>query len=179
MHRVHTKMTAIITLICFFISGCTAMTTISSKQSNVSLTVQEKTYLSLPAKDSFSVKTFGCHEFLVEKEGYEPLYGILPLDLSIRNLILDILFFTPLMFFNLRQVFPYYEIDMDKKSLRYSYDAIQWWETQIQPAESEYAKKYFKETGKKEAQLNPKKNKIDEDNKPSTEVTKENKNVSS
>lgn len=179
MRRINTKVTSIITLICFFISGCTAMTTMSSKQSNVSLTVQEKTYSSLPAQDSFVVKTFGCHEFLVKREGSEPLYGILPLDLSIRNLILDILFFTPLMFFNLRQVFPFYEFDIDKKSVRYSYDKIQWWETQVQPEESEYARNYFKETGKKEAQYLPENDKIVADNKLGAEITTGNNNITS
>jgi hypothetical protein len=160
MRRINTKVTAIITLICFFISGCTVITTtISSKQSNVSLMVVDRTYSSLPIQDEFAITTFGNYEYLAEKEGYEPLYGVLPLNTRIGHMVLDILFFAPLMLFNLREVFPYYEINIDKKLIRYSYDKTEWWESSVSPGESEQARKYFKEAGKKEVQYHPEKDK--------------------
>jgi len=163
MRIINTKVTAIITLICFFISGCAAMTTISSKQSNVSLIVEDRIYPSLPMQDEFPITTFGNYVYLAEKEGYEPLYGVLPLNVGIGRMVFDILFFTPLMFFNLREVFPYYEIDIDKKLIRYSYDKTEWWTSSVSPGESEQAKNYFKKAGKEEAKYQPKKDKSPSD----------------
>lgn len=156
MRRINIKLTSMVTLICFFISGCTAMTTISSKQSNVSLRIENQTFSSLPAKNEFPVTTFGPYVYLAEKEGYDPLYGILPLSVDIGSVILDSLLFAPALFFNVRYVFPYYEIDIDKKLIRFSHDGRQWWESNVSPEETEQAKAYFKEASKREAQKNPK-----------------------
>jgi len=67
------------------------------------------------------------------------------------------------MFFNLREVFPYYEIDIDKKLIRYSYDKTEWWTSSVSPGESEQAKNYFKKAGKEEAKYQPKKDKSPSD----------------
>lgn len=170
MRRFNTKTISIITLICFFISGCTAMTKISSPQSNVSLRIDEKKYSSMPLDDSFGVTTFGNYLFVAEKEGYEPVYGELPMDLKISYLVLDILFFTPLMLLNLYSVFPNYEIDIDKKIIRYSYDKTQWWELQIPIKESEKAKEYFKKADKQDNKPVAD-NKTVTDNKSIAEIT--------
>lgn len=170
MIKFNAKTISIVTLICFFISGCTAMTKISSPQPNVSLRIDEKKYSSLPMEDSFGVTTFGNYLFVAEKEGYEPVYGELPMDLKISHLVLDILFFTPLMLFNLYSVFPNYDIDIDKKIIRYSYDKTQWWELQIPTKESERAKEYFKNADKQDSKLVVD-NKPVVENKPVAEIT--------
>ena len=169
---INPKITFIFLLMFFIISGCSAITTISSKQPNVSIMVKDKSYSSLPMEDGFAVTTFGNYEFLAEKEGNEPLYGVLPRNFSVGHLVIDILFFTPLCLFNLFEVFPYYEIDMDKKLIRYSIDNTEWWDSYIQPHETEQAKEYFKKAGKKEGQNKFKTDKIVVDNKSNDEIIK-------
>lgn len=148
------KLRNIVSVICIFIfiiSGCTAMTNIKSTQPGVTLKVTDKSYSTLPAKDEFGVTTFGNYEFVAKKDGHEPLYGVLPLKINGGYLALDILFFAPACFFNLREVYPYYDIDVEKKMIRYSTDNNIWYDLFVTQEETEQAKKYYEDLkGKKE-----------------------------
>ena len=134
----------LIALVFIVMSGCTAMTTISSTQPGVSIRITDKSYVSMPVKDEFSVTTFGNYEFLAEKDGQEPLYGILPLKVNGGYIALDVLFFAPAVFFNAREVYPYYEIDIEKSLIRYGIDNMNLTDWKILPEESEQAIKYYK-----------------------------------
>jgi hypothetical protein len=126
----------------FILSGCTAMTSIRTTQPDVSLQIKDKSYSSTPVVDEFVVRTFGSVEFVAKKDGRE-LYGLLPLKFNGGYLALDILFFTPAMLFNLREVYPYYEIDFDKALIRYSKDNKYWYDQKIFEEETVLAQQYF------------------------------------
>jgi len=78
-----------------------------------------------------STTSFGNYEFRADAPGYEPLYGILPLKFNGGYLALDILFFAPAAFFNLREVYPFYEFDLDKKNVRYKIKPEDEWSTAV------------------------------------------------
>ncbi len=122
------------------------MTTIQSAQPDVVLKVKEKEYKAYPAADTFSTTSFGNFDFRAEKPGAEPLLGILPLKFNGGYLALDILLFAPAAFFNLREVFPFYEVDMADRVVRYRKDANQPWQVyRPTPEESKRAEAYFKD----------------------------------
>lgn len=64
---------------------------------------------------------------------------MLPLDLSGGNIALDILFFCPALFFNIREVFPEYEFDLSQRVIRYREKPTQPW-TEYRPTEAETAR---------------------------------------
>lgn len=101
------------------LAGCSAMTTITATQPNAKVTIVKSTGTEVPRTESFSTTSFGNYEFRAEAPGYEPFYGILPLKFNGGYLALDILFFAPATFFNLREVYPYYEFDLEKKQVLY------------------------------------------------------------
>jgi len=128
------------------LAGCTAMTTIQSAQPDVVLKVKEKEFKTYSAADTFSTTSFGNFDFRAEKPGAEPLLGILPLKFNGGYLALDILLFAPAAFFNLREVFPFYEVDMADRVVRYRKDADHPWEVyRPTPEESKRAEAYFKD----------------------------------
>ncbi len=74
----------------------------------------------------------------------DPMYGLVPLKFNGGYLALDILFFAPAMFFNLREVFPYYEFDSEEGVVRYRLEKDSDWTT-YKPtvAEIAHAKSFF------------------------------------
>lgn len=101
------------------LAGCSAMTTISTTQPGGSVTVYTSTATTVPRTESFATTSFGNYDFKAEAPGFEPFYGLLPLKFNGGYLALDILFFAPAAFFNLREVYPYYELDVEKKQVKY------------------------------------------------------------
>lgn len=101
------------------LAGCTAMTTITSTQPGAKVTIASSAATEAPRSDSFKTTSFGNYEFKAEASGHETFYGILPLKFNGGYLALDILFFTPAMFFNLREVYAHYDFDIAKKQVRY------------------------------------------------------------
>lgn len=134
--------------LCVFLPGvlaaCSATTNFTSPQKELAVRVRQKYYASLPATDKVNTTSFGNYEFKAEHPGAEPFYGVLPLKFNGGYLALDILFFAPAMFFNLRGVFPDYEIDADQQLIRYKAPkATQWTEYKPTQAEVDRARKYF------------------------------------
>lgn len=133
--------------VCFLaimLAGCNAMTTIRVAQPDAMLKIKEKSFASTPASDAFPATSFGQYEFKVAAPGREPFYGLLPLKFNGGYLVLDILFFAPATFFNLREVFPQYELDVEKGVIRYRQaDNAEWAEIKPTPAEAERARTYF------------------------------------
>ena len=127
------------------LTGCTAMTTMTGTQSDVSIQVAERAYASAPASDSFHATTFGNYEFRASRPGQEPMYGLLPLKFNPGYLALDILFFTPAMFLNLREVYPYYNFDLDKRVIQYRLKPEDPW-SELAPTDTSAtrAKNYFR-----------------------------------
>jgi len=121
------------------LAGCSATTTLSAAQGGTTIYVKSSAATDSPRTETYSTTSFGNYEFRAESPGYEPLTGILPLKFNGGYLAADILFFAPAMFFNLREVFPYYEVDLEKRVIRYRQKPDQPW-TEYAPTAAESAR---------------------------------------
>jgi hypothetical protein len=132
----------ILVVVAVFVSGCSSTANLMSVQSGTTVKVKNtrldasqqsgtgttnsaisnsgnmRNFLT-PREESIPTSSFGKYEFKAEHAGFEPLYGVLPRKFNPGYLTLDILFFTPAMFFNLSGVYPYYEFDLEKRVVRY------------------------------------------------------------
>ncbi|MEO7323191.1 MAG: hypothetical protein ABIW82_00010 [Dokdonella sp.] len=127
------------------LSACSSMTTLSAPHAGTQLLVKDR-HLTLPAHENMRGTSFGNYEFKASEEGFDPFYGILPLSFKGGHLAADILLFAPGAFFNLRAVFPFYEIDVEKSLIRYrasEHDA--WNEYHPKPEEIARARSYFED----------------------------------
>jgi hypothetical protein len=143
------KLLSVVMAVVFFISGCSTLSTISSTQPDISIRIMEKPYAPTPVKEELSVRTFGSYYFVAEKKNADSLYGIIPLYVKVGNIILDALFFAPLVLFNARGAYPFYEIDFEKAIIRYSDDGQNWYDYKIIPEESNDSKIYYEGLNKK------------------------------
>jgi hypothetical protein len=117
---------ALLIIATFSLAGCSTTTHLSSVQRGTVVHINDKKNIT-PAEESISDTTFGSYDFLVVKEGYKPLYGNLPRKFNGTYLTLDILFFTPLAFFNLNKVYHYYEFDLEKQLVKYKNNESDSW----------------------------------------------------
>ena len=101
------------------LSACTATTSLTATPAGTTIAVKTSSNAAAPRTDHFGATTFGNYEFRAERAGSEAFYGRLPLKFNGGYLALDLLFFCPAMFLNLREPFPLYEIDMDQRVVRY------------------------------------------------------------
>jgi hypothetical protein len=125
------------------ISACSSMTTISSPDSGTTFALKDKT-LSLPVSQDMKGTSFGNYEFRATETGSEPFYGILPLRFKGGHLAADIILFAPAAFFNLREAFPFYDIDVKNGVIRYKNKATDGWiEYKPKPKEAARAQNYF------------------------------------
>ncbi|CAH0526213.1 hypothetical protein [Vibrio hippocampi] len=126
--------------------GCSASTQFNTTQDNTALTVKdnEQFVVDFEQEHTYSTTSFGQYEFKAESEGYSAMYGSMPLKFNGGYLVADILFFAPALFFNLREVFPYYEFDVENKLIKYKNNEQDEW-TVYQPSQAEVdrAMKYF------------------------------------
>lgn len=137
-------------VICFSIlpilSACTATTSLQATQPDVTLSVNKNAAFAIDQAPSqtYSTTSFGQYIFKAETEGRDPMYGLMPLKFNGGYLAADILFFAPAMFFNLREVYPYYEFDIEQGAIRYKKKVNDPWITYTPtPAEAERARNYF------------------------------------
>jgi len=103
----------------------------------------EKPHAPMPIKEELSVRTFGSYHFVAQKNGADPLYGVIPLHVNAGYIVLDALFFAPLILINARGAYPFYEIDYEKAIVRYSDDGQQWYDYKITSEESDFSKNYY------------------------------------
>jgi len=108
----------------------------------------EKPSAPAPVKEELSVRTFGSYHFVAEKKGGEPVYGVIPLYVNVGYIILDALFFAPIVLLNARSAYPFYEIDLEKKNIRYSDDGQNWYNYAITSEEFDYSKIYYNNLNK-------------------------------
>ncbi len=102
--------------------GCTAKTTFTSTQPNTKIYVRVRSHerpMSPPASGEFRTTSFGAYDFKVVDPAGQTFYGSLPLKFNPGYMIADILLFAPGLFFNLREVYPHYEIDPERYVVRY------------------------------------------------------------
>jgi hypothetical protein len=126
------------------LSGCSAMTTMTSAQPETTMTVRGKALGKMPVKVDLRNTSFGNYEFRALRADGKAMYGILPLKFNGGQLAVNILLFAPASFFNLREVYAQYEFDVDKEVVRYrSTDEEAWAEMKPTAAEAERARKFF------------------------------------
>ena len=126
------------------LAGCSATTSFQSSPSDLSLRVNEGSPLNLAQSHTYPTTSFGQYKFKAEQPGQDPMYGILPLKFNGGYLAADILFFAPALFFNLREVFPHYQIDAEKQEIRYRKKPSEAWSVyRPTPDEIQHAKTYF------------------------------------
>lgn len=133
------------------VAGCTATANMNMIPENVKLKVNQdsEVTVSKTIQQKYYTTSFGQYKFKVTAEGHEPMYGLIPQKFNGGYLALDILFFAPAMFFNLREVYPYYEFDIEHNEVRYRKDESKPWRIYKPSAsEIEHAKKYFGEIAK-------------------------------
>ncbi len=123
--------------------GCTAKTSFTSTQPNTKIYVRERP-MSAPASGEFRTTSFGAYDFKVVDPAGQTFYGVLPLKFNPGYMVADILLFAPGLFFNLREVYPHYEIDPASYVIRYRQTSKQpWREYKASIKEEAGAKRYF------------------------------------
>jgi hypothetical protein len=118
------------------LAACSSMSTITAHDPGTRLLVKGKT-VDLPVTQSMKGTSFGNYEFKATN-GDNAFYGILPLKFKGGHLAADIILFAPAAFFNLRQAFAYYEIDVKDGVIRYKEKAGDPW-TEYTPKAEEAA----------------------------------------
>jgi hypothetical protein len=110
-------------------SGCTTTANFAAPQQDATVEVKQTTQSNLPRAEVMHATTFGNYEFRATRPGAEPLYGRLPLRFAGGNLALDILFFAPAIFLNIREPFAFYEFDLDQRAVRFRAAEKDPWQT--------------------------------------------------
>ncbi|MEK6806590.1 MAG: hypothetical protein AABY95_08070 [Pseudomonadota bacterium] len=123
--------------------GCTAKTSFTSTQPGTKIYVRERP-MNPPASGEFRTTSFGAYDFKVVDPAGQTFYGSLPLKFNPGYMVADILLFAPGLFFNLREVYPQYEIDPDRYVVRYRASAkAPWLEYKATLQEENGAKRFF------------------------------------
>ncbi len=120
---------SMLALLCLALAACASKTAINGAQRDITVQLKSSDSSTVPRNDKFSDTSFGNYEFQAKSANVQPFYGVLPLRFSGARLALDILFFAPATFFNLRSVYPFYEFDVEKQVVRYKRKASDEWRT--------------------------------------------------
>lgn len=126
--------------------GCSATTSLQSKNANVTLQMNHTSvsFAETPVQKTYKTTSLGQYKFRALKDGTAPMYGLVPLKFNNGYLVADLLFFTPAMLYNLREVFPFYEFDVAAGVVRYKKKADdQWTEYKPTPEEASRAQEFF------------------------------------
>lgn len=125
------------------LSACSSMSSFESPQAGTRLMIK-KDAMTLPASRDLHGTSFGNYEFEAREADGDPFYGILPLKFKGGHLAADIILFAPAAFFNLRSVFPFYEIDVAAGVIRYKEKrGDDWTEYRPKPEEAQRAREFF------------------------------------
>ncbi len=120
-------------------SGCTTTANFAALQADAAVEVKQTAQSNVPRAEVMHATTFGNYEFRATRPGAQPLYGRLPLRFAGGNLALDILFFAPAIFLNIREPFAFYEFDLDQRAVRFRSAEKDGWQT-YQPNDVDVAK---------------------------------------
>ena len=128
------------------LSACTATTSLRSSDPSLAVKINDDAPLVLknPISKTYKTTSFGQYRFRATQEGMEPMYGLMPLKFNSGYLAADILFFAPAAFYNLREVYPFYEFDVEQGVVRYKKnESDPWISYKPTAAEAERARAYF------------------------------------
>jgi hypothetical protein len=136
--------TTSVAFVALLLFGCVATTTLDSAQGGTTIAVKKSAQSAVPRTEQFATTSFGNYEFLAESPGFEPFTGILPLKFNGGYLALDILFFAPATFFNLREVYAFYQLDLQQRVVRYRRKEGDPWQVYVPTnAEAERGSAFF------------------------------------
>lgn len=92
-------------------SGCASWCKVTSDPPGATVTINGRYYGETPREFAIRSSTFGQYHIRLEKEGYEPLEDVMPKQLFVGRLVVDILLFWPAALFNAMgpMVYPPYE----------------------------------------------------------------------
>ncbi len=141
-------MPVLLTAAAMFVGACASTTTIDAGDEPWDVHIQTKDSFRID-QDAADVQiadtTFGRYAIKVSREGKEPFYGRLP-QLFVDERVLWDLLFPPLLAFNLRVVYPYYQIDPDAGVIRYrANETDDWLERKPTQFEIDHAKSFFRD----------------------------------
>lgn len=140
------KQLLVLPLTVALLSACTATTSLRSSDPSLAVKINDDAPLVLknPISKTYKATSFGQYRFRATQEGIEPMYGMMPLKFNGGYLAADILFFAPAAFYNLREVYPFYEFDVAQGVVRYKKnEGDQWISYKPTAAEAERAQAYF------------------------------------
>ena len=131
-------------LIVLLLQACSHTANFSSVPAEAEIKIG-KTQISgvAPQTGSISNTTFGRYPVKVQKDGYKPIYGNLPLKVSPGIIILDALLFAPAAFFNVQRALSFYEFDLDQGVIKYKKTNDDKWETYVIPEDQKNAAKVY------------------------------------
>jgi hypothetical protein len=119
------------------------MSSFESPQAGTRMMVKNAS-MTLPASRDLRGTSFGNYEFKAQEKDGETLFGILPLQFKGSHLATDIILFAPAAFFNLRKVFPFYEVDVAAGVIRYRKKKTDpWTEYRPKAEESRRAQEFY------------------------------------
>lgn len=130
------------------LSACSSNTKISATDPDVVIKIntQEPVRIGDGVSRKLRDTSFGQYNFKASSEDGKAMFGIVPLQFRGGALAMDVLFFAPAAFFNLRGLFPYYEFDTERGVVKYkNKQGDAWREYTPKAAEVERAKQYFGE----------------------------------
>lgn len=136
----------VLPLIAALLSACTATTSLRSSDPSLSIKINDDAPLMLkkPISKTYKATSFGQYRFRATQDGLDPMYGLIPLKFNSGYLVADILFFAPAAFYNLREVYPFYEFDVAQGVVRYKKnEEDQWISYKPTADEAERAQAYF------------------------------------
>lgn len=137
------KRTAMV-LAAMLLAGCTAMSTLKSTAPDTEINVQKQAAGKAPLAVELRTTTFGNYEFRAKRADGKAMYGILPLKFNGGYLALNILFFAPASFYNLRELYAQYEFDIDENLIKFrGSDSEPWMMMKPTAEEATRAKRYF------------------------------------
>jgi flagellar biosynthesis GTPase FlhF len=131
------------------LAACSSLTTISSPNPGTKFELEDKV-LVLPASTRMGRTTFGHFAFRATEPARPdatPFYGILPLALRKGQLVAGIVLTAPVMLLTkLRGGFRFYDIDVERRTIRYRNDAdAAWIDYTVTPQEEASAREWFEE----------------------------------
>ena len=135
---------AIAGVLIFALSACMSTTT-HRGPSGYQIRVNENAPIPLDSgiEQKYSTTSFGQYKFKITKDGEPVMHGLMPLKMNFGYMVMDILFFAPAMFFNLRESFRFYEYSPEEGVLRYRQKADDPWIEYRPNADEIYHSKTF------------------------------------
>ena len=141
-------MPVLLLLAALFVSACASTASFDAGGEPWEVQIQPHGPFALdqePVAVQFADTTFGRYSFKVSREGKAPFYGRLP-QIFVNERVLWDLLFPPMLAFNLRMVYPHYQLDPDAGVIRYrANETDEWMERKPELFEIDRAKSYFRD----------------------------------